>query len=59
MNKLKYSDVNVVAVNDEKIPGGRSLRVMGSLFQGLVQKTPGAEVADDKHSTYSSSAEYS
>ena len=46
MIKRKYSSENVAATNDENLPGGGSLHIMGSRFLVSFNKTPGTEVAD-------------
>ena len=51
MSKLKYSAGNVAATHYDNPSGGGSLDIMGSMFMGSVQKTPGTEVADDIEST--------
>ena len=49
ISKLKYSAGYVAGTHDENPSRGGSLYLMGSLFLGSVQKTPGNEVTDDRN----------
>ena len=53
---IKYSAGNVVVIHDKNPPGEGRLHIMGSLFWGSVQETPGTEFADERESTSYSGA---